>query len=324
MARVLYIGGSGEISTACIEASLHRSDEVAVFNRGNSVNDRVQQFTGDISARDAYQSIKDQRFDVVCQFLAFQPKDIERDVEFFKSRCQQYIFISSASVYQKPSQQDITLESTPLDNPFWPYAQAKIACEEKLISLAGQHGLNYTIVRPSHTYRTRLPGAVINGYHQTWRMLNHKPVIVHGDGQSVWTLTHANDFAAAFAKLVGNEAAFNQDFHITRDNADSWQHILETVAETIGVEAEIVAIPTQQLIEQVPDWRGPLLGDKANSMQFNNDKVRSVIGEWQCEVSLSEGLSMAWQETRPRLTDFSPSEAEDAQIDQLISAFQTS
>ena len=322
MARVLYIGGTGEISTACISTSLEKGDEVSVLNRGSSttVPDTVEQFLGDVRQADCYASLTDQRFDVVCQFIGFSPSDIERDVAFFKDRCEQYIFISSASVYEKPPTDKVTRETTPLSNPYWKYAQLKIACENALRESCEKHNLPYTIVRPSHTYRTRLPGAVIHGDHQTWRMLNGKPVIVHGDGQSLWTLTHASDFAAAFVQLCANTHAYNQDFHITESDGHTWEKLLATAGDIIGVESTIVPIPIDTLLQHRPEWRGPLLGDKANSMVFDNTKLQRVVPGWTCRVSLADGLERAWQKTKARMAQYQPDPHEDALVDLIVSA----
>ncbi len=312
MTSVLYIGGSGEISTACVAHSLALGHDVSVFNRGNHPIEGVRHFAGSIHAPNPYQALANASFDVVCQFLAFDTNTVEADSAFFAPRCKQYVFISTASAYEKPCQHHVITEQTPLSNPFWDYARKKIACEDLLIS---QDQLPYTIVRPSHTYRSRLPGAVIDGNHQTWRLLNGKPIIVHGDGQSLWTLTHATDFARAFCCLFLNDLALGKAFHITDEQAYTWDKLILSSAKVLGVEAELVHVSSERLVHHQPLWQGPLLGDKSNSVMFDNRYLKQVIGDWQCEVALEFGLQQAATMVLDRLAaGYEP----DKDIDQLV------
>ena len=319
--RVLYIGGTGEISTACIEASLEAGHDISVFNRGTSNNfsGEVTQYRGDLQSHDPFLPLKDLWFDAVCQFIAFTPDQIEADIAFFQNRCDQYVFISSASVYQKPPPQPVTTESTPLENQYWPYAASKIASEKKLTDLCADAKCDYTIVRPSHTYRTRLPGAVIDGDHQTWRMLNNLPIIVHGDGSSLWTLTHATDFAKAFVALLGNEKATGEAVHITNDTTYSWNQIIETVAEVLRVEPQIIYCDVDLMIETNAEFRGPLLGDKANSMTFDNRKLEAITGQRANSIELKPGLQLAWQFAERKQTGYQPDPRQESLINRLIS-----
>jgi len=317
--RVLYIGGTGEISTSCVSASLALGHEVTVFNRGNCnehLLSEVIQVAGDLSQPAPYASLADQHFDVVCQFQAFQPETIERDIEFFSERCGQYVFISTASAYQKNNAGRRIVESTPLENPYMAYSRAKAACER----LLQRSSMTSTIVRPSHTYRARIPSTVIDGYHLAWRLTQGKPVIVHDNGQSLWTLTHAADFARAFVQLHGNEAALNQDFHITNDEVDSWNNILHQVAIALGCEADLRCIDSNTLISYLPALEGPLLGDKA----IDNSKIRSATGDWQCEIGTGEGIARATEFVQERLAKgYRPDQQQDEMIDHILKAERT-
>jgi nucleoside-diphosphate-sugar epimerase len=262
-----------------------------------------------------YEPLASQNFDVVCQFLAFTPEAIERDIDFFSDRCGQYIFISTASAYQKNDAGNRITESTPLDNPYMAYSRAKAACERLLEDAP----IKSTIVRPSHTYRTRLPSTVIDGNHLAWRLSQGKPVIVHDRGESLWTLTHAEDFARAFVQLHGNEAAFDEDFHITNDDAHRWKDILTQVAATLGYDADLRCIDSTKLVSYIPALEGPLLGDKANTLVFDNSKIRSATGGWKCRIELSDGIARAADLARDRLAaGYCPDQQEDELIDHIL------
>jgi len=314
--KVLYIGGTGEISYACVMASLVRGHEVTVFNRGQraTLPPEVRQVQGDLQDAAPYASLSGDEFDVVCQFLAFKPDTVERDIGFFSGRCSQYMFISTASAYHKsPTGEPIT-EQTPLDNPFWEYSRNKAACEARLLAA---DGFPVTIVRPSHTYRERVPSTVVSGDHLVWRLLRKKPVVVHDDGESLWTLTHASDFAAAFTGLMGRPEALGESFHITNDDARSWNRILTCVAGALSCPIEIRQVPTPVLIENEPGWAGPLLGDKANSLKFDNRKLQRLLPEWRCHMGLEAGVATAVQQLLERGVP-EPDAGLDALIDQLV------
>ena len=316
--KVLFIGGTGEISTACVSEALACGHEVTVLNRGESqasLPAGVEHVRGDLREPDAYDALAAREFDVVCQFLAFTPETVERDIEFFSGRCGQYLFMSTTSAYQKRSAACRISETTPLENPFWAYSRAKAACERVVQEAA----ITSTIVRPSHTYRTRLPSTVIDGNHLAWRMTNNKPVIVHDDGASLWTLTHANDFARAFMQLAGNAAAFDEVFHITSDDAWSWKDILAMAGTALGLTPDIRCVASKELIAHLPALEGPLLGDKANSMAFDNSKIRAVAGDWRCRVEIAEGIGRAAEFVRERLAaGYRPDQQQDALIDRIV------
>lgn len=288
--KVLYIGGTGEISYDCIHQSVKLGHEVSVYNRGNNnagLPDGVRFIKGDIHDDAAYAPLADEKFDVVCQFRIFSTDEIQRDIDLFAGNCGQYVFISSASAYQKPLRNLPITERTPLVNPYWPYSRAKAAMEKLLQS---QDKLPYTIVRPSHTYRTHMPTPLGENLDVS-RLLRGKPVVVHGDGESLWTITHAQDFAPPFVKLLGNDRALGEDFHITGDRQWSWNEILEAVAAALGVkDYRFVHVPTDTLVRYHPDWEGPLLGDKSASVIFCNDKVKSVAGDFDCPIDPWEGM----------------------------------
>jgi len=316
--RVLYIGGTGEISASCVQASIALGHEVTVLNRGNhrgSLPPEATHVAGDLQDPHPYQAIQGQHFDVVCQFLAYTPEIIERDVRYFSGNCGQYIFISTASAYHKKQDGMRIRESRALNNPHWAYSRSKAACED----LLNDASITSTIVRPSHTYINRLPSTVVDGNHLAWRMSRGKPILVHDGGQSLWTLTHAEDFAAAFVQLHGNDAALDDVFHITSDEAHSWNDILSHVANAVSYNVELVGIDSDDLISYIPELEGPLLGDKAHTMIFDNSKIRSVTNEWACSVTLADGISRAAQAARENiLNGYRPDEKLDALLDQIL------
>lgn len=322
--KVLYIGGTGEISAACVEAAVRSGQQVTVFNRGlgaRSLPEGVEHVRGDIADDAAYAALARRGFDAVCQFIAFRADDIRRDHAMFGGRCGQYLFVSSASVYQKPIPALPVAEDTPLGNPFWDYARRKIACERALLDAAQDGTLPFTIVRPSHTYRTRLPSTVIDGNHLAWRMLRGKAVPVHDGGESVWTLTHASDFANAFVALCGLDAAVGESVHITRGEGYTWRSILRASADLLGVDADIVSVPTPAVIAAFPDLAGPLYGDKANSLIFDTRRIEALVPGWRCRVSLADGVEAAWRVSAARQqAGYVPDSALDARRDELLAA----
>jgi nucleoside-diphosphate-sugar epimerase len=318
--KVLYIGGTGEISTSCVSASIAKGHEVTVFNRGHSetrLPPEAIHVKGDLRDAAPYEPLKNQQFDVICQFLAFTPETIERDIDFFSGRCGQYIFISTASAYQKTERLERITESTPLDNPYWAYSRAKAACE----GLLQEASIPATIVRPSHTYRVRVPSTVVDGNHLVWRLSRGKPVIVHDNGESLWTLTHAEDFARAFVQLHGNEAALNEVFHITSEDAHSWRNILQMVAAALDCDADLRFIGSSRLISHIPALEGPLLGDKANNMILDNSRIRSVTNGWQCRIELEDGIAQTVDLAREKLAaGYTPDLQLDEMVDQILEA----
>ena len=299
--KILFIGGTGNISMACTRLALESGIEVYHLNRGTtkmSVPDKVKTLTGDINDKKHVKTlIGDLTFDVVANFVAFTPDDINRDFELFAGKTGQYIFISSASAYQKPLQNPIVTESTPLKNPFWDYSRNKIACEERLNQLYRDHDFPVTIIRPSLTYETVIPVAIgsWDDYTIVDRMKKGKPVIVHGDGTSLWTITHSIDFAKGFVGLLGHQQAIGESFHITSDEILTWDQVYEAVAEAAGVKAKIIHINSEficKVAESVgQDWMwGNLLGDKAVSAIFDNSKIKRYVPGFQATISFKSGI----------------------------------
>jgi nucleoside-diphosphate-sugar epimerase len=317
--KILYIGGTGEISHACVEAGARAGQDVAVFNRGRSDEElppNVKRISGELNDS-TYRDLGNQKFDVVCQFLAYEPPQIERDLEIFGGRVGQYLFISTASAYQKPPTDWRIAEDTPLANPFWPYSQTKADMEATLMAWHRAGKLPVTIVRPSHTYRKRFPGTFVPGDDHVWRMTNDRPVIIHGDGTGLWTYTHATDFAKPFVRLLGNARAIGEAFHITRPDATTWNAIFRTIAKVLGVMPNFVYVPTATLVKYNAEWVGPLLGDKAWPVQFDLTKLKSVVGDFECTVNTEEGLRGVVPHYRKRAAGYVPDEKLHALYDRI-------
>ncbi len=292
--KVLFIGGTGLISTACSKLAVERGVELCLLNRGRRdvAIPGARNITADIrepqTVRDA---LGDESFDVVVDWIAFTPEHIKTDIDLFAGRCGQYVFISSASAYQKPVVNWPITESTPLHNPYWEYSRNKIACEDMLVRAYRDRGFAMTIVRPSHTYGpTALPVAIGGGAHAVRRLRAGKPIIVHGDGTSLWTLTWNEDFAAAFHGLLSNTAAIGQAFHITSDEWLSWDQIIGMIADGLGVEPNIVHMPSDYIAAHVPAWGGGLLGDKAHCAIFDNTKIKRFVPGWVATRPFGAGL----------------------------------
>jgi uncharacterized protein YbjT (DUF2867 family) len=318
---VLYIGGTGQISLPCVEASAALGHTVTVLNRGRTsvpLPDGIETLIGDMGA-ETYRALGGRSFDVVAQFRLFTPEEMQRDIATFTGRTGQYVFISSASVYQKPVEDFPMTERTPQKNPFWEYSRQKTACETLL---RDQTALPYTIVRPSHTVRTGMPIMVGDADDGIRRMLAGLPVIVAGDGSSLWTLTRAADVARAFVRLLGNPRALGEDFHITTDRGFTWNRIHEAIARGFGVEAIHAHVPTDTLVAFNKAWEGPLLGDKTWSALFDNRKVKAVVGDFDASEDLDEILSESVRHARERLKAPAPAGNADerALIDRIIAA----
>lgn len=325
MLKVLFIGGTGIISSACSELALERGLDLYLLNRGQSFRPTPAGATvlhGDIrNPESARAALGDLQFDAVVNWIAFTPEHIETDLALFNGRTRQYIFISSASAYQTPPVQLPITESTPLHNPYWAYSRAKIACEERLMQAYRQDGFPMTVVRPSHTYdKTLLP--MDGGYTVVNRMRQGKKVIVHGDGASLWTLTHHRDFAKAFVGLLGNSHALGETFHITSDELLTWNQIFQLVAQAAGVEANIVHIPSDFLARFSADWGASLLGDKAHSVIFDNSKIKRAVPDFVAAIPFSQGAReiMAWYDADPARQKVN---AEiDQRMDDIIAAYE--
>jgi len=291
--RILYIGGTGTISAASVRRSIALGHDVTVLNRGSSrrpLPEGVREIVADVRDAAALRAaIGDEQFDVVAEFLAFTPEHIRADLVQFEGRTGQYVFISSASAYQKPPQRLPVTESTPLRNPFWQYSRDKIACEDLLVDAYRERGLPITIVRPSHTYDERLL-PTMGGWTDIARMREGKPVVIHGDGTSLWTLTHSDDFAVAFTGLLGNPAAIGEAFTITGSHAPSWNQIYRWLADAAGVpDAEFVHVASDAIAAFSSDLGPGLLGDKSHSMVFDASKVTSLVPEFRTTITFDEG-----------------------------------
>jgi nucleoside-diphosphate-sugar epimerase len=298
--RVLFIGGSGVISSACSWAAVARGIELFVVNRGVS-RDRplppeATVLRGDVrdpaSMREA---IGDREFDAVVDWVAYTPGHVRADIDLLRGRTGQYVFISSASAYQTPPARLPVLESTPLRNPYLQYSRDKIACEELLRAAYRDEGFPATIVRPSHTYdKTNIP--LHGGWTALARMRQGKPVVVHGDGTSLWTLTHHADFAQGFVPLLGHPRTLGESFHITSDDVLTWDQITHALAAAAGVTADIVHVPSDVIAAADPVWGASLLGDKAHSMVFDNAKLRSVVPAYRAVIPFEQGAReiVAW------------------------------
>ncbi len=290
--KVLFIGGTGVLSGACSELAVSKGFDLYHLNRGISTELRniqgVKTIYADIrNEEQTKKALENNSFDVVVNFIAYEPDHIQQDIEMFRGKIKQYIFISTASAYQIPEHLPVT-EETPLDNPYWEYSRKKIACEELLKQAYSESGFPYTIVRPSHTYdKTKIP--VIGGYTVLHRMLKGMPVILPGDGTSIWTLTYHADFAVGLVGLLGNYKAINECFHITSDEWLSWNNIYNILAAELGVKAQVVHIPSDIIALYNQEIGDGLLGDKAHSMIFDNSKIRRFVPEFQPAVKLKEG-----------------------------------
>jgi nucleoside-diphosphate-sugar epimerase len=320
--RIAYIGGTGIISSACVRASLARGDEVVVVNRNRAASrplpEGVRHLQGDVHDHETREQLAAVQPDVVANFVAFTPDHVRADLESFADRVHQYVFISSASAYQTPPARLPIVESTPLGNPYWRYSAEKIACEEVLVA-AQRAGAPVTIVRPSHTYdRTSIP--LEGGWTTIDRMRRGRPVVVHGDGTSLWVLTHHRDFAEAFVALTGHPQAIGDTFHITSDEVLTWNQIYEIMADAAGATPQLVHVASETIAHLYPEMGPPLLGDKAHSVVFDNTKVRSVAPGWTARVPFWQGAReiVAYYDAEPsrRVVD-----AElDRRIDRLVAA----
>jgi len=310
--KILFIGGTGNISGACTALATRSGFEVTHLNRGNRRAELLPQVTtlqADMNSKKQVKAVlKDKVFDVVANFIAFTPSDIERDFELFNGKTGQYIFISSASAYQKPLSNPVVSESTPLKNPFWDYSRNKIACEERLNQLYREKDFPITIVRPSLTYDTVIPVAIgsWDDFTIVDRMRKGKEVVVHGDGTSLWTITHSRDFAKGFTGLLGNQQAIGESFHITSDELLNWDQIYQAVAEAAGTTARIVHIGSEFICRVAKkmgqEWMwGNLLGDKSVSTIFDNAKIKRVVPGFQATIPFKTGImeTIRWFEADP-------------------------
>lgn len=304
--KILFIGGTGTISSAITELAAKKGLEVYLFNRGSrlsifedgKVPQNVTVIRGDIhDEASAAELLKGQNFDAIADFIAFDVPDLERDYRLFCGKTGQFFFISSASAYQKPLSSPFITESTPLSNPLWDYSRKKIACEEYLMHLYRENGFPVTIIRPSHTYSDRSMPVAVHGKNGSWsvlkRIMEGKEVIVPGDGSSLWTLTHNSDFAKAFVGLIGNLHAIGETYHITSDESLTWNQIYECIGRAFHVPVKAVHISSDTLAKARPECVGSLLGDKSNTVIFDNSKIKRAVPDYVATVRFDEGARRA-------------------------------
>ena len=328
--RVLFIGGTGIISTPCTSLALERGIEITVLNRGlraPSFPPGARSLTMDIDDNSAVShALAAESFDVVVDWIAFEPAQVERDIALFRGRTRQYIFISSASAYQKPVGHYLITESTPLSNPYWSYSQQKIACEERLLRAYREEAFPVTIVRPSLTYGDTQITLAINSWAKSYtavdRMRRGKKVIVPGDGSSLWVITHNSDFAKGLVGLFGREQTIGHAFHITSDEVMTWDQWYRVTAEAAGAEPDLLHIPSDFLAECLPDSRGSLIGDKSASVVFDNTKIKRFVPDYCATVPFTEGIrrTLAWFDADPARRQVD--EEANARWDRLIDAYQ--
>lgn len=325
--RVLFIGGTGLISLACTELAVARDIDVFHLNRGKTeavVPDGVTTLHGDIRQPAAVaELLKPYHFDAVVDWVAYQPEHIETDLELFTGKTDQYVFISTTATYQKPPNDYRLSESTPQCNPYWDYAQLKIACEERLRAAYRQHGTPMTIVRPSHTYGdSKIPYVVGSGYIAVDRMRRGKKTIVPGDGQSFWTMTHASDFAKGLVGLLGNVHAIGESFHITSDEALTWDQIAGIIGWAAGVEPRLVHISSDFINHLDRTLGANLLGDKAYNAIFDTGKIKRAVPGYLATTPFKEGVrrAIAWHDADPRRQTVNPEL--DATLDRIIAAYE--
>ena len=299
--KILLIGGTGTISGAIAKVLAQRGDDLTLLNRGNRAEDvpaGAKVICCDINNEALVaEKLAGECFDAVCQFVGYKPEHVQRDYRLFAGKTKQYIFISSTAAYQKPVVNYRMTEETAFCNPYWDYAREKAACEEFLMQKYREEGFPVTIVRPSHTYGERSVPLAVRGKKGSWqilkRMMEGKKVIIHGDGTNLWTLTHNSDFAKGFVGLIGNPAALGEAFHITSDESVTWNQVYQIVADRLNVPLHAYHVSTDFLSAVNPphDYWGSLMGDKANSVVFDNTKLKKAVPGFQATVSVAEGIA---------------------------------
>lgn len=320
--KILCIGGTGNISFAVSRLLLAERQNLWLLNRTGAHAELADAYfiKGDIKDPGIALTLADHEWDAVINWIAFTPADVQRDIELFRGRTRQYVFVSSASCYQNPGPTPYITEKTPLENPYWEYSRNKIAAERVLMAAFEREQFPGTIVRPSHTYSTVLP-LTIGGWQEyttVARMKQGKPIVVQGDGTSLWTLTHAEDFARGFCGLLGNRGAIGEDFHITSDEFLTWDTIYQLTAAAVDREAHIVHVTSDKICQMDPDYRGTLLGDKSVSAVFDNSKIKKLVPGFTARIPYKEGIktTIAWFEADSRRQLIDPQT--DAFIERLI------
>lgn len=320
---VLFIGGTGTISSAASALAVARGMDVTLLNRGRSRRGQTvgaEVLTADIADPHAVErALGGREFDVVVQMVGFTPEQVQRDIDRFSGRTGQYVFISSASAYQKPVLRLPITESTPLRNPYWQYSRDKIACESLLADAYRQQGFPVTVLRPSHTYdRWSVPAP--GGWTVVDRMRRGEEILVHGDGTSLWTLTHADDFAVGFVGILGNPLTYGDTFQITSDFVYTWNEIYAILGRAAGAEPRLRYAPSAVIEAAEPPMAGQLTGDMSHSVVFDNSKIRSIVPGYQPTIALHHAADeiIAWHDTHPELQRVNP--RVDALHDRLTAA----
>ncbi|TCL57889.1 nucleoside-diphosphate-sugar epimerase [Hydrogenispora ethanolica] len=328
--KVLFIGGTGVISEGVSRLAVERGIDLYLLNRGNRsalFPEGAHSIRGDIDQpREIAEALGKMHFDAVVDWIAFTPEQVRRDIELFRDRTDQYLFISSASAYQKPVGDYLITESTPLANPYWQYSRDKIACEEALLEEYRQNGFPVTIVRPSLTYGNTMIPVGVDCWKKPWTFIDRirrgQKIIIHGDGTSLWVMTHNTDFAGGFLGLLGNGRAIGHAFHITSDEVLTWNQIYAAIGRAAGVEIRAVHIPSDFLAAVFPGGEGSLIGDKAQSVVFDNSKIKRFVPGFAATVPFAAGVkrSIAWFEAHPEYCVVD--EEWNRLIDKIIAAYE--
>jgi nucleoside-diphosphate-sugar epimerase len=329
--KILFIGGTGIISTASTALAVERGMDVTLLTRGQhdaKLPPGVKTLLADVNDPALSQRLQQDslEFDAVVDWIAFTPGDIERDLKLFRGRTRQFLFISSTSAYQKPQTHYLMTEATPLANPYWDYSRKKIACEERLMQAYREEGFPITIVRPSLTYsETQIP-LVLNSWQKSYtavdRMIRGQKLVVPGDGSSLWVITHNTDFAKGLVGLLGHQQAIGHAFHITSDEVLTWDQIFRTVGSAIGVEPKLVHIPSDFIAACIPEKLGTLTGDKSVSVVFDNSKIKRFVPTYCATMTFAEGIkqTLAWFDADPSRKQID--QQVNATTDKLIAAYE--
>jgi nucleoside-diphosphate-sugar epimerase len=327
--KILFIGGTGIISTASTALAAKRGLDLTLLSRGQHESHLpagVKTLIADVNDADLLHKLEHESFDAVVDWIAFTPADIERDLKLFRGRTRQFVFISSTSAYQKPQTHYLMTESTPLANPYWDYSRNKIACEERLMQAYRDEGFPVTIVRPSLTYGETLIPLVLNSWQQSYtavdRMIRGQKLIVPGDGSSLWVVTHNTDFAKGLIGLLGHQQAIGHAFHITSDEVLTWDQLFRIVGAAVGVEPQLVHIPSDFIAACIPEKLGTLTGDKSVSVVFDNSKIKRFVPGYCATTTFAEGVrqSLAWFNAVPSRKQID--HQVNAALDKLISAYE--
>jgi nucleoside-diphosphate-sugar epimerase len=329
--KILFIGGTGIISTASTAFAVERGMEVTLLTRGQheaKLPAGVKTLIADVNDPALAERLQREalEFDAVVDWIAFTPADIERDLKLFRGRTRQFIFISSTSAYQKPQTHYLMTEATPLANPYWDYARKKIACEERLMQAYREEGFPVTIVRPSLTYsETQIP-LVLNSWQKSYtavdRMIRGQKLVVPGDGSSLWVITHNTDFAKGLVGLLGHQQAIGHAFHITSDEVLTWDQVFRIVGNAVGVEPKLVHIPSDFVSACIPEKLGTLTGDKSVSVVFDNSKIKRFVPTYSATTTFAEGIrqTLAWFDADPSRKQID--HQVNATTDKLIAAYE--